>query len=45
MRHDDETGRVTGTIQETACYSMALTEAIFGVLAEKGVLTGAEVKE
>lgn len=44
MEHDDKTGKVTATIQEIAHYNMLLTEAIFEVLAEKGILTGVEVK-
>jgi hypothetical protein len=45
MEQDDKTGKVTATIQEIARYNMVLTEAIFELLAEKGILTGAEVKE
>jgi hypothetical protein len=45
MEQDDKTGKVTATIQEIAHYNMFLTEAIFEILAEKGVLTGEEVKE
>jgi hypothetical protein len=42
---DDKTGKVTATIQEIAHYNMLLTEAIFELLAEKGILTGAEVRD
>jgi hypothetical protein len=45
MEQDEKTGRVTATIQEIAHYNMMLTEAIFELLAEKGILTGVEVKE
>jgi hypothetical protein len=45
MEQDDKTGKVTATIQEVAHYNMLLTEAIFEILAEKGILTGVEVKE
>jgi hypothetical protein len=45
MEQDDKTGKVTTTIQEVAYYNMFLTEAIFELLAEKGVLTGEEVLE
>jgi hypothetical protein len=45
MKHDDKTGTVTTTIQEISYYNMFLTEAIFELLAEKGILTGEEVLE
>ncbi len=45
MAKDDKTGTVTTTIQEIAYYNMFLTEAIFELLAEKGILTGEEVLE
>ncbi len=45
MEHDEKTGKVTATIQEIARYNMFLTEAIFELLAEKGILTGEEVLE
>jgi hypothetical protein len=45
METDEKSGNVTATIQEIATYNMLLTEAIFELLAEKGILTGAEVKE
>jgi len=45
MQHDDLTGNLTATDQEIALYTMLLTEAIFELLAEKGILTGVEVKE
>ena len=45
MEQNDKTGKVTATLQEVAYYNMFLTEAIFELLAEKGVLTGEEVLE
>ncbi len=45
MQADPETGRVTATIEELAYYNMFLVEAIFELLAEKGILSGEEVKE
>jgi hypothetical protein len=45
MVQDDKTGKVTTTIQEVAYYNMFLTEAIFELLAEKGLLSGEEVLE
>ncbi len=45
VEQDDKIGKVTTTIQEVAYYNMFLTEAIFELLAEKGVLTGEEVME
>jgi len=45
MEQDERTGKVTATIQEIARYNMVLTEAIFELLAEKGILTGMEVKD
>jgi hypothetical protein len=43
VARDKKTGRFTATIQEVAYYNMCLTEAIFEVLAEKGIVTGSEV--
>jgi hypothetical protein len=45
MKQDEKTGKVTTTIQEMAYYNMFLAEAIFELLAEKGILTGEEVLE
>jgi hypothetical protein len=45
MKQDDKTGKVTATIQEIAYYNMFLTEAIFELMAEKGILNGEEVLE
>ena len=38
-------GNVTASLEEIVQYNMLLTEAIFELLAEKDILTGAEVKE
>ncbi len=44
--HIDPAGRqVTATTEEIAVYNMLLTEAIFELLAERGILNGEEVKE
>ena len=42
---DFKEGNVTASVAEIAQYSMPLTEAIFEILAEKNILTGAEVLE
>jgi hypothetical protein len=42
---DFKEGSVTASLEEIAHYNMLLTEAIFELLAEKEILTGAEVKE
>lgn len=42
---DFKEGNVTASVAEIAQYSMLLTEAIFEILAEKNILTGAEVLE
>lgn len=42
----DSTGRVvSATTEEIAVYNMLLTEAIFELLADKGILTSEDVKE
>jgi len=45
MEQDDKTGTVTAMVKEIAYYSMFLTEPIFELFAEKGILTGEEVLE
>ena len=45
MQVDLKRGQVTASFEEIAIYNMLLTEAIFDLLAEKGVLTGEEVKQ
>ena len=42
---ESKDGKVTASVEEIAHYNMLLTEAIFELLAEKEILTGAEVKE
>ena len=42
---DFKEGEVTASFDEVIHYNMLLTEAIFELLAEKGILTGSEVKE
>jgi hypothetical protein len=43
--HDGKTGKLTATTEQIAYYNMCLTEAIFGLLAERGIVTGSEVIE
>ncbi len=45
MEADSKSGKVTPAIQEITYYNMFLTEAIFELLADKGILTGEEVKK
>ena|SRR5436309_13164071 len=45
MEQNDKTGKVTTTLQEITFSNMFLVEAIFELLAEKGILTGEEVLE
>ncbi len=45
MQADPGSGKVTAAVEELALYNMLLTEAIFELLAEKGLLTGEEVKQ
>jgi hypothetical protein len=45
MDHNDIKGEVTASIAETAIYSMLLSQAIFEILEEKGLVTRAEVTE
>jgi lipoate synthase len=45
MQQDNQTGEVTTSIEELAIYNMVLTEAIYELLADKGVLNRAEVTE
>lgn len=42
---DAKTGEVTASIEELAVYNMLLSEAIYELLADKGVLSRAEVTE
>jgi hypothetical protein len=45
MNQDDETGEVTTSIEQLAVYNMLLSEAIHELLADKGIVTRAEVTE
>jgi len=44
MLVDLKKSEVTASIEEIALYNVLLSEALFELLAEKGVLTGEEVK-
>ena len=45
MDQDNKTGEVTASIAETAIYTMLLSQALFEILEEKGLVTCAEVTE
>jgi hypothetical protein len=45
MARDDKIGEVTASIAETAIYTMLLSQALFEILEEKGIVTRAEVTE
>jgi hypothetical protein len=45
MISDAKTGEVTASIEEIAIYNMLLSEALYELLADKGVVTRAEVTE
>jgi hypothetical protein len=45
MEQNDKTGTVTATVQEIAHYNMLLTEAIYELLADKGIVSKEEVME
>lgn len=45
MLSDAKTGGVTASIEELAVYNMLLSEALYELLADKGVVTRAEVTE
>jgi hypothetical protein len=45
MENDAKTGKVTTSIEELAVYNMLLTEAIYELLADKGIVTRAQVTE
>ena len=45
MAEEDLTGQLTASIAETAIYTMLLSQAIFEILEEKGLVTRAEVTE
>jgi hypothetical protein len=45
MDQNEKTSEVTTSIEELALYNMLLSEAVYELLAEKGILTKAEVVE
>jgi hypothetical protein len=45
MLSDAKTGDVTASIEELAIYNMLLSEAIYELLADKGILSRAEVTD
>jgi hypothetical protein len=45
VARDKKRGNMTATVEQIAYYNMCLTEALFEVLAEKGIVTGSEVME
>ena len=45
MNQDDKTGEVTTSIEELTVYNMLLSEAIYELLADKGIVTKGEVTE
>lgn len=45
MAHEKKAGKSTTTIEEVVYYNMYLTEAIFELLAERGIVTSSEVME
>lgn len=45
MDQKDKTGEMTASIAETTIYTMLLSQAMFEILEEKGLLTRTEVTE
>jgi hypothetical protein len=45
MAQNDKIGEVTASIAETVIYTMLLSQALFEILEEKGLVTRAEVTE
>lgn len=45
MQQNNKTGELTASIAETAIYTMLLSQALFEILEEKGLVTRAEVTE
>jgi hypothetical protein len=43
MSENDKIGKLTASIAETAIYTMLLSQALFEILEEKGLVTRAEV--
>ena len=42
---ESKDGNVTASVEEIAVYSMLLSEALYEILADKGLVTRAEVTE
>jgi hypothetical protein len=42
---DTKEGKVTASVEEIATYNMLLTEAIYELLADKGIISKEEVME
>jgi len=45
MAQNGKTGELTASIAETAIYTMLLSQALFELLEEKGLVTRAELTE
>ena len=45
MNQDDKKDQAPSSMGETAIHGMALTEALYEILADKGILTGERVIE
>ncbi len=45
MKQDDKKDQASSSIEETALQGMALTKALYEILADKGILTGERVIE
>jgi hypothetical protein len=45
MGQDEKTGELTASVAETAIYTMLLSQALFEILEEKGLVTRAELTE
>jgi hypothetical protein len=45
MAQNDKAGELTASIAETAIYTMLLSQALFEILEEKGLITRTEVTE
>jgi hypothetical protein len=45
MDQNNKTGELTAPLAETAIYTMLLSQALFEILEEKGLVTRAEVTE
>jgi len=45
MAQNEKAGELTASIAETAIYTMLLSQALFEILEEKGIVNRAEVNE